>query len=132
MIATQNFRPASLILEGNYSAQIKNLECQLHLRLNAIGCLFGTFHAEGETLTIYGGVPSLYGDAYGLMREAAGLETIAVFHAIPQANAVLLELDLPGKGDLMKLSHAQTLRFIRSSQPQTLGNLPEIKALDLL
>jgi hypothetical protein len=106
----------SLRLEGQYSAYIENLECKLHLRLNAIGCLAGTFYTQGETLEIYGGMPSMYGDAYGIMRESSHLETLAVFHAIPQPDGVMLELDLPGVGDLMKLSNAQTIMFKRSSE----------------
>jgi hypothetical protein len=100
-------------LEGHYSALIENLECKLHLCLNAIGCLAGTFQSQDENLEIYGGVPSVYGGVYGLMRESKTLETVAVFHVLPQANGVLLELDLPGKGDLMKMSNAQTLIFTR-------------------
>jgi hypothetical protein len=135
MTAMQNFKPlvhTSLSIEGHYKTQIDNFGCELQLKLNSIGCLVGEFKTQSETLEIYGGVPSLYGDVYGLMRESTHLETIAVFHAIPDRNGVLLELDLPGAGDLMKLSNAQRLVFNRISQPQqTLGNLPELK-LELL
>jgi hypothetical protein len=121
MTAMQDFKPlshSSLSLEGHYKTQIDNLECELQLQLNAIGCLVGTFKAVNESLEIYGGVPSLYGDVYGLMRERTHLETIAVFHAIPDRNGVLLELDLPGTGDLMKLGNATRLVFNRVSQFQ--------------
>jgi hypothetical protein len=114
--STQGSSATSLTLEGQYTAHIHDLECELHLRLNAIGCLAGTFHSEDETLEIYGGIPSLYGDAYGIMRESTHLETLAVFHATPQPNGVMLELDLPGAGDLMKLGNAQTILFTRLSQ----------------
>ncbi len=135
MTAMQDFKPlahASLSLEGHYKTQIDNFECELQLKLNSIGCLIGTFKAENESFEIYGGIPSLYGDVYGLMRETTNLETIAVFYAVPDRNGVLLELDLPGVGDLMKLGNAQRLVFNRVSQfQQTLGNLPELKTLEL-
>jgi hypothetical protein len=136
MTAMQNFKPlahASLRLEGFYTTQFDNLECELQLKLNSIGCLVGTFKAANESLEIYGGIPSLYGDVYGLMRESTHSETIAVFHAIPNRNGVLLELDLPGAGDLMKLGNATRLVFNRVSQfQQSLGDLPELKTLELL
>jgi hypothetical protein len=136
MTAMQNFKPlahTSLSLEGHFKTQIDNFECELQLRLNSIGCLIGTFQAAGESLEVYGGVPSLYGEVYGLMRESTHLETIAVFHAIPERNGVLLELDLPGTGDLMKLGNATRLVFTHVSQTQqSLGDLPELKALELL
>ncbi len=135
MSAMQDFKfltHTSLSLEGRFKTQIDHFECEMQLKLNSIGCLVETFAAEGESLEIYGGVPSLYGDAYGLMRESTHLETIAVFHAIPDRNGVLLELDLPGTGDLMKLSNATRLVFSRVNEPQTLGDLPELKVLELL
>ena len=119
MTALQNFKPlthTSLSLEGRYKTQIDQFACELQLQLNSIGCLVGTFRAESESFEIYGGIPSLYGDVYGVMRESTNLETIAVFHAIPDRNGVLLELDLPGTGDLMKLSNATRLVFSRVSQ----------------
>jgi hypothetical protein len=135
MTTMENFKPlmhTSLSLEGHYKTQIDNLECDLRLNLNSIGCLVGTFQAADENLEVYGGIPSLYGDVYGLMREGAHLETTAVFHAIPDRNGLLLELDLPGVGDLMKLGNASRLMFTRVSQRQTQADLPEFKALELL
>ncbi len=136
MRAIQDFKfltHTSLSLEGRFRTQIDHFECELQLKLNSIGCLVGEFRAEGERLEIYGGVPSLYGDAYGLMREGTHLQTIAVFHAIPDRNGVLLELDLPGAGDLMKLGNATRLVFTRISQSQqSLGDLPELRTLELL
>jgi hypothetical protein len=136
MIAMQNFKPlthTSLSLEGHYKTEIDNFECDLHLKLNSIGCLIGTFQAAGENLEVHGGIPSLYGDVYGLMREGTHLETTAVFHAIPDRNGLLLELDLPGVGDLMKLGNATRLVFTRVKQlEQTSADLPEPKALKLL
>jgi hypothetical protein len=119
MTAMQNFKPlthTSLSLEGHYRTKFDNLECELQLKLNSIGCLVGSFQTEDEILEIHGGVPSLYGDVYGLMRENTHLETIAVFHAIPDRHGVLLELDLPGTGDLMKLGNATRLVFTRLDQ----------------
>ncbi len=136
MTALQDFKPlthTSLSLEGHYKTQIDHFECELQLNLNSIGCLVGTFQVAGERFEIYGGIPSLYGDVYGVMRENTHLETIAVFHAMPDRKGVLLELDLPAKGDLMKLGNASKLVFSRVSHPQqSLGDLPELKALELM
>ena len=119
-------------LEGRFTSRIQNKHCELNFYLNAVGCLAGTFYSDGETLEILGGVPSLYGDAYGQMRENTHGETLAVFHATPQASGIMLEIDLPGEGDLMKLGNAERVMFHRRSEETTLGSLPELKALDRL
>jgi hypothetical protein len=129
MIEMHSFKPAmhsSLSLEGRYQTQIDNRDCELQLLLNPQGYLIGTFQIGCETLEVNGGIPSLYGDVYGLMRETSQLETVAVFHALPDRNGLLLELDVPQKGDLMKLSHATRFEFRRVNAHQTQGDSPKI------
>jgi hypothetical protein len=100
-------------LTGHYRAKIQNTACELHLRLNPAGCLTGTFCADGQILEILGGIPSLYGEVYGQMRDNTSGEVLAVFRAMPQMHGVQLELDLPNTGDIMKLANAEEVIFTR-------------------
>ena len=101
-------------LAGSYTARIWQVDCELELSLDQTGCLIGTFTADGETLEVFGGVPSLYGEVYGVIREGRNGETLAVFRAVPQVQALLLEIDLPGPNDLMLLAQAESVVFSRS------------------
>ena len=101
-------------LAGRYNAQIWEVDCELELSLDQTGCLIGTFIADGETLGVFGGVPSLYGEVYGVIREGRDGETLAVFRAVPQVQTLLLEIDSPGSNDLMLLAQAETVVFSRS------------------
>ena len=117
---TQHSNPAPLEvpfehpLAGRYNAQIWEVDCELELRFDSTGCLIGTFIADGETLEVFGGVPSLYGEVYGVIREGRDGETLAVFRAVPQVQELLLEIDSPGSKDLMKLAQAESVVFSRS------------------
>ena len=117
---TQHSNPAPLEvpfthpLAGRYNAQIWEVDCELELHLDQTGCLIGTFTADGETLEVFGGVPSLYGEVYGVIREGRDGETLAVFRAVPQVQTLLLEIDSPGSNDLMMLGQAETVVFSRS------------------
>ncbi len=119
MNAIQTKTPLSINLmhnpSGQYSAVVKDVPCSLELHLDATGCLSGSFVADGETLEIFGGVPSQYGEVFGVMRENAQGDTLAVFRACPTQSGILLEIDEPGMQDLMSLANAECVVFERES-----------------
>ena len=97
--------PTTHPLPGRYTARVADVDCELELDLDASGCLKGSFQAEGEALDVFGGVPSHFGEVYGVIRERTLGEALAVFRAVPQVRQLLLELDAPGQQHLMRLSH---------------------------
>ncbi len=99
-------------LAGHYITSIQNMDCTLELQLDHTGCLAGTFIADGEHLKIMGGVPNTYGEVFGLILEPSG-NILAVFRAVHDAKNLILEVDVPGEGDLMHLGNAERLSFRR-------------------
>jgi hypothetical protein len=99
-------------LAGRYITSVHHIECRLELRLDQMGCLSGVFVADGEHLRILGGAPDAYGEVFGLILEPSG-HILAVFRAVPEAEHLILEVDVPGEGDLMHLGNVERLRFRR-------------------
>ncbi len=100
-------------LPGCYRAQLQHIECDLELTLDQSGCLSGSFQANGENLEIIGGVPSGFGEVYGVIRERHSLETVAVFRAVPQIRQLILEIDTPNAHTVMELGNAERIVFER-------------------
>jgi hypothetical protein len=100
-------------LPGNYKAQLQHVTCDLELGLDQSGCLTGSFLADGENLEITGGVPSSFGEVYGVIRERLNLETVAVFRAVPQIRELILEIDTPNAHNVMELGNAERIVFER-------------------
>lgn len=98
-------------LPGTYRAHLQGMNCELELRLDHMGCLTGSFAADGERLDVFGGMPSNVGEVYGVIRENMGGETLAVFRAVPRISELVLELDVPGHDDRFML--AETIVFER-------------------
>jgi hypothetical protein len=99
-------------LAGRYAVSIQDVNCTLELHLDDTGCLAGVFIADGEHLKIIGGVPNTYGEVFGLILEPDG-NILAVFQAAPHAEHLILEVDVPGEGDLMHLGNAERVTFKR-------------------
>ncbi len=106
---------ANNALVGHFTATLENVPCEINLEMDHTGCLVGGFCAATERLEIVGGIPNAFGEFFGLIRSKAG-ETVAVFHALPQSNGLMLELDLPSDGDLMKMPLAEPFSFQRIAQ----------------
>jgi hypothetical protein len=104
--------PAHPLL-GNYKAQLQHINCDLELGLDQSGCLTGSFFADGENLEITGGVPSVFGEVYGVIRERSNLETVAVFRAVPHIRQLVLEVDVPNAHNVMELGNAERIIFER-------------------
>jgi hypothetical protein len=100
-------------LPGNYKAQLQHIDCDLELGLDQSGCLTGSFFADGENLEISGGVPSTFGEVYGVIRERLNLETVAVFRAVPHIRQLILEIDTPNAHNVMELGNAERIVFER-------------------
>jgi hypothetical protein len=100
-------------LPGNYKAQLQHIDCDLELGLDQSGCLTGSFFADGENLEISGGVPSTFGEVYGVIRERINLETVAVFRAVPHIRQLVLEIDTPNARNVMELGNAERIVFER-------------------
>jgi hypothetical protein len=101
-------------LTGCYIASIQDVDCRLELYLDHTGCLAGAFIADFEHLKIMGGVPNMYGEVFGLILEPSG-KIMAVFRAALHAQNLILEVDVPGEGDLMRLGNAERVTFNRSN-----------------
>jgi hypothetical protein len=100
-------------LPGNYKAQLQHIDCDLELGLDQSGCLTGSFFADGENLEVTGGVPSSFGEVYGVIRERFNLETVAVFRAVPHIRQLILEIDMPNAHNVMELGNAERIVFER-------------------
>jgi hypothetical protein len=100
-------------LPGRYNAQLQNTNCTLELTLDQSGCLSGSFRADSEDLEITGGVPSVFGEVYGVIRERTTGETVAVFRAVPQVRQLILEIDTPNAHNVMELGNAERIVFER-------------------
>jgi hypothetical protein len=100
-------------LEGLYRARVRGIESTLEFYPDFTGCIRGWFSADGETLSIFGGVPSAFGEVYGCICVPESGETLAVFRAIPSANGIAFDVDAPDEHDLMKLANAESFEFER-------------------
>lgn len=95
-------------ITGRFQATIRNVKCELELYLDHTGCVTGSFTTDGERLEVMGGVPTAFGQVFGLIRAPGG-DTLAVFRAVPQARNLVLEVNTPG----LKLLEAQRVSFQR-------------------
>jgi hypothetical protein len=104
----------SEILPAQFTGIVSDTECRLELHLNADQRVMGSFHADGETLEVYGGIPNSFGEVFGLL-NAPGLEQpLAVFRANFVGPVLLeFEVDAPGAHDLMSLENATRMVFRR-------------------
>jgi hypothetical protein len=100
-------------LSGCYRVRLQHTDCTLELALNQSGCLSGSFQADGENLEITGGIPSVFGEVYGVIREPTTGETIAVFRAVSRMRQLILEIDTPNAHNLMELGNAERIVFER-------------------
>ena len=102
-------------LPGSYTASIQGADCRLELRLDATGCLSGSFTVDCERLEIMGGVPNAYGEVFGLIREPGG-DTLAVFRAICRDDDLVFEVDTPGQKNWIQLEDTERVLFRRDSK----------------
>lgn len=100
-------------LPGCYRAQLQDTICDLELNLDQSGCLSGSFLADGENLEITGGLPSAFGEVYGVIRERTTGETVAAFRAVPHLRQLILEIDTPNAHNVMELGNAERILFER-------------------
>ncbi len=100
-------------LNGRYRTVLHGVRCELDFHLNVAGCLVGLFTADTERMDVKGGVPSFYGEVFGVILAADG-ELLAVFRAAPHANDLEFEVDIPGDHNLMQLANAQRVIFERT------------------
>jgi hypothetical protein len=104
---------------GHFTARLNDTTYELELELDATGCLSGGFTVGHEQLEVMGGVPNAFGEVFGLIREPGG-DTQAVFRALPQADDVLLEVDVPD-GGRWQVINAQRMVFVRQAESCTPG-----------
>jgi hypothetical protein len=108
------------ILPAQFTSIINDTECVLELHLNTNQRVMGSFHADGETLEVYGGIPNAFGEVFGLL-HAPGLEQpVAVFRANFVGPVLLeFEVDTPGAHDLMALENSTCMIFkrVQTSSP---------------
>ena len=123
------------ILPARFTSNVNDTECALELHLNTEGRLMGHFHADGETLEVYGGVPNAFGEVFGLLNAPDFEQPLAVFRANFVGSALLeFEVDTPEAHDLMAMGNATRLVFKRveaSSTGQTLLAASQGKVLRL-
>ena len=98
------------MLPAQFTSTVNDTECTLELHLNAEGRLMGGFHADGELLEVYGGIPNTFGEVFGLLNSPGFDYPLAVFRANFLGSSLLeFEVDTPGAHDLMALEHATRL-----------------------
>jgi hypothetical protein len=95
-------------ITGRFHTTIQNVKCELELHLDHTGCVIGTFTADKETLEVMGGVPNAFNQVFGLIREPGG-DTLAVFHAAPHAQNLVLKVNTPS----LRLGGAERVSFQR-------------------
>jgi hypothetical protein len=102
------------LLPAQFTSIINETECRLELHLNANQRVMGSFIADGETLEVNGGIPSTFGEVFGLL-NAPGLEQpVAVFRSNFLGPVLLeFEVDTPNLHDLMALENATRMVFRR-------------------
>jgi hypothetical protein len=104
----------SEILPAQFTGLVNDTECRLELHLNADGRVMGRFHADGETLEVYGGFPNSFGEVFGLLNAPDLEQPVAVFRANFVGPVLLeFEVDTPGAHDLMALENSTCMVFKR-------------------
>jgi hypothetical protein len=102
------------ILPAQFTGLVNHTECRLELHLNTNQRVMGSFHADGETLEVYGGIPNAFGEVFGLLNAPDLEQPVAVFR-VNFLGPVLLEfeVDAPGAHDLMALENSTRMVFSR-------------------
>jgi hypothetical protein len=104
----------SEILPAQFTGLVNDTECRLELHLNANQRVMGSFHADGETLEVYGGIPNAFGEVFGLLNAPDLEQPVAVFRANFVGPVLLeFEVDTPNPHDLMALENATRMVFRR-------------------
>ena len=108
----------SEILPAQFTGLVNDTECRLELQLNADQRVMGRFHADGETLEVYGGIPNSFGEVFGLL-NAPGLEQPLAVFRVNFLGPLLLEFDVdtPGAHNLMSLDNVEKIMFTRVQTP---------------
>jgi hypothetical protein len=102
------------VLPAQFTSIVNDTECRLELHLNAHRCVIGGFHADGEVLEVNGGIPSAFGEVFGLLNAPDLEQPLAVFRANFIGPVLLeFEVDAPGTHDLMALENATRIVFRR-------------------
>ncbi len=105
-------------LPAQFTGLVNDTECRLELQLNADQRVMGRFHADGETLEVYGGIPNSFGEVFGLLNAPDLEQPLAVFRANFLGPLLLeFEVDTPGAHDLMSLENAKKIMFTRVQTP---------------
>jgi hypothetical protein len=97
---TEMARVSSESISGRFWARVWDLDCVLELRLDEAGRLRGSFDADGEPLEVAGGSPGPDGAVRGVIRAHDLEEPFATFCARPDADGLLLEVDLTDEAGL--------------------------------
>ena len=104
----------SEILPAQFASVVNGSECTLELHLNTDQRVMGHFHADGETLEVYGGIPNRFGEVFGLLNAPDLEQPVAVFRANFIGLSLLeFEVDTPNPHDLMALENAEKIMFTR-------------------
>jgi hypothetical protein len=102
----------SEILPAQFISVVNDTECKLELHLNTDGRVMGSFHTDGETLEVYGGIPNSFGEVFGLLNATDLEPPVAVFRANFLGPVLLeFEVDTPNPHDLMALENAERMVF---------------------
>jgi hypothetical protein len=108
----------SEILPTQFTGLVNDTECRLELHLNADQRVMGRFHADGETLEVYGGIPNSFGEVFGLLNAPDLEQPVAVFRANFLGPVLLeFEVDTPNPHDLMAMGNAEKIMFARVKTP---------------
>jgi hypothetical protein len=120
------------ILPAQFTSVVNDTECRLELHLNADGRVMGSFHADGETLEVYGGFPNSFGEVFGLLNAPDLEQPVAVFRANFLGPILLeFEVDTPNPHDLMALENATRLVFRRVQTSSAVKPVTREKVLSL-
>jgi hypothetical protein len=122
----------SEILPAQFTGLVNDTECSLELHLNADGRVMGRFHADGETLEVYGGIPNSFGEVFGLLNAPDLEQPVAVFRANFLGPVLLeFEVDTPNPHDLMSLENATRMVFRRVQASSAVKPVAREKVLSL-
>jgi hypothetical protein len=122
----------SELLPAQFISIVNDTECRLELHLNADQRLMGCFHADGEMLEVYGGIPNSFGEVFGLLNAPDLEQPLAVFRANFLGPALLeFEVDTPNPHDLMALENATCIVFKRVQASSTVKPVAREKVLHL-
>jgi hypothetical protein len=123
----------SEILPAQFTGLVNDTECRLELHLNADQRVMGRFHADGETLEVYGGIPNSFGEVFGLLNAPDLEQPVAVFRANFVGPVLLeFEVDTPNPHDLMALENSTRMVFRRVQTSSVSKPVAREKVLSLL